>query len=136
VGLTVRLINRTGTQVGYSDPLILFGIVSDHKLSYARDNSVISPKSSYRRRSLPPRCWIAVSWRCSRFQGLVCSTIKTVRDLSSERCKTVRLISAIHLKLLVWIFLYARTSDSFPLVFLLFIMRRVATDLSIITECI
>lgn len=70
-------------------------IFSDHKFSYERDNSVIPLKSSYRWGCLPPRCWIAISWRCSRFQGLDCSSIKMVRDLSSERRETVRILSAI-----------------------------------------
>ena len=40
--LTVRLTNRTGTKVGYSDPVILCG--KDHRSTnkrYARDNRLI-----------------------------------------------------------------------------------------------
>jgi len=54
-------MEQAGTKVGFSDPLILIEIVSDHKLSYDRDNRVITSKSSYRRCCLPPRCWIIVS---------------------------------------------------------------------------
>lgn len=54
--LTVSEISRAGTKVGYSDQLIMYGYFSYQKLSYDRDNRVISPKSPYRRRSLPPRC--------------------------------------------------------------------------------
>jgi len=32
---------RTGTKVGFSDPLNYLDIVSDHKLSYAWDNRVM-----------------------------------------------------------------------------------------------
>lgn len=34
-----------------------------------------------------------VARRCSRFQELVCSTIKTLPDVSSERRETARFIS-------------------------------------------
>jgi len=59
-------MDRTGTQVGSSEPHIIIGIVCDNKRSYPRDNSVISSKSPYRPGCLPPRCWIAVSFWCSR----------------------------------------------------------------------
>jgi len=54
--LTVSEIPRTETKVGYSDQLVKNGINSYQKGSYDRDNRVISSKSPYRRRSLPPRC--------------------------------------------------------------------------------
>jgi len=54
-------MEQAGAKAGISDPLILVEIVSDHKLSYDRDNRVITSKSSYRRCCLPPRCWIIVS---------------------------------------------------------------------------
>jgi len=41
--LTVRLTNRTGTKVGYSDPVILCG--NDHRSTdkrYAGDNRLIT----------------------------------------------------------------------------------------------
>jgi len=41
------MIIRAGTQVGSSDPLFLYGIDSDHKLSYNRDNRVMASMSSY-----------------------------------------------------------------------------------------
>jgi len=37
-------------------------MVCDHKLSYARDNSLITTESSYRCSGLGPRCWIGTSW--------------------------------------------------------------------------
>lgn len=48
-------ILRAGTKVGYSDQLEGNGKASNQKGSYDRDNRVISPKSPYRRRSLPPQ---------------------------------------------------------------------------------
>lgn len=48
-------IVRAGTKVGYSDQLDGNGKASNQKGSYDRDNRVISPKSPYRRRSLPPQ---------------------------------------------------------------------------------
>ncbi len=48
-------MEQAGTKVGFSDPLIFIELVSDHKLSYDRDNRVITSKSSYRRCCLPPK---------------------------------------------------------------------------------
>jgi len=93
--LTAILINRAGTKVGSSDPLIYFGIVSDNKLSYNRDNRVILPMSPYLWLCLPPRCWINLSWRCRRFQGLVCSTIKKLHDLSLQRREAAEFLSTL-----------------------------------------
>jgi len=59
-------MNRTGSNDGFSDPHVIYGLTCDHKLSYSRDNSVIAGKSPYRPRCLPPRCWIAISCWCSR----------------------------------------------------------------------
>jgi len=39
--LTVRVIARTGAKAGFSEPQIIFDIICDKKLSYARDNRVI-----------------------------------------------------------------------------------------------
>lgn len=88
-------IARAGTKVGSSDPLFLFGRGSDHKLSYNRDNRVIFLSSSYLWKCLPPRCWINLSWRCSRFQGLVCSTIKKLHDLSLQRREAAEFLSTL-----------------------------------------
>lgn len=63
--------------------------------SYSRDNSVIY---SVRRNlwvSLRPRCWTRVSFRCSGLKGLVCSTINTLRDLSSGRRELGRFLSLL-----------------------------------------
>jgi hypothetical protein len=49
------MIIRAGTKVGSSDPLFLFGLDSDNKLSYNRDNRVIFPSSSYLWKCLPPQ---------------------------------------------------------------------------------
>ena len=46
---------RAGSKDGCSDPLIFNGIVSDHKISYDRDNSVIFSKSPYRWKGLRPQ---------------------------------------------------------------------------------
>jgi len=113
------VIPRAGTKVGSSDPLFLFGLGSDHKLSYNRDNRVIFPSSSYLWKCLPPRCWINLSWRCSCFQGLVCSTIKvTWFEFTAPRGSWVSIYITLF-KLWDWIWLYARTSNSAPLVYLL-----------------
>jgi len=50
------MIIQAGINVGFSDPLIIFDNISDHKFSYDRDNRVISPESPYRWRGLLPRC--------------------------------------------------------------------------------
>ena len=57
-------------------------------------NRLIFSKSSHRREGLAPRCRLITSWGCSRSQGLGCSPIKVVRELGSERRKTVRSLSA------------------------------------------
>ncbi len=61
--------------------------------SYPGDNRLISPKSSYRRGGLAPRCRLITSWGWSRSQGLGCSPIKVVRELGSKRRETVWFIS-------------------------------------------
>jgi len=57
----VSRILRAGTKVGYSDQLEGNGKASNQKGSYDRDNRVISPKSPYRRRSLPPQQGVYIS---------------------------------------------------------------------------
>ena len=92
----MRLTNRTGTKVGYSDPMILGG--KGHRSTdkrYARDNRLITLERPYRRGGLAPRCWIIASWSCKRFQGFVCSPRKAVHDLSLERRETVRSLSTV-----------------------------------------
>src|SRR3972149_5464143 len=63
--------------------------------SYPGDNRLIAPKRPQRRRGLAPRCRLVLSWGCRRSQGLVCSPIKAVRELGSERRETVRSLSAV-----------------------------------------
>lgn len=65
---------------------------------YVRDNRLIFPESSYRWICLAPRCWLIATWSWKRFQRLGCSPIKAIRELSSERCETVRFLSATELE--------------------------------------
>ena len=65
---------------------------------YARDNRLIAPKSSYRRRGLAPRCRLVTSWGWRRSQGLGCSPIKVARELGSERREIVRSLSVGHVR--------------------------------------
>ena len=53
--------------------------------SYPRDNRLVSPKSSNRRRCSAPRCRLILSWGWRRSQGFGCSPIKKVRELGSDR---------------------------------------------------
>ena len=62
---------------------------------YAGDNRLISPKSSYRRGSLAPRCRLITSWGWSRSQGFGCSPIKVVRELGLKRRETVWSLSSV-----------------------------------------
>src|SRR5699024_2175503 len=62
---------------------------------YSGDNRLISPKSSYRRGGLAPRCRLVTSWGWRRSQGLGCSPIKVARELGSERRETVRSLSVV-----------------------------------------
>ncbi len=55
----------------------------------------MTPKSSYRRGCLAPRCRLIASWGWSRSQGFGCSPIKAVRELGLERRETVRSLSAV-----------------------------------------
>ena len=57
--------------------------------SYARDNRLIIPKSTYCWDCLAPRCRLILSWISRRVQGYVCSTFKKVRELGLERRETV-----------------------------------------------
>ena len=66
--------------------------------SYPRDNRLITPNSSHRRRGLAPRCRLITSWRGSTFQGSGCSPVKVVRELGSERRETVRFISGVDVR--------------------------------------
>ncbi len=60
-----------------------------------------------------------------------------VRDLSSERRETVRILSAISFNLLTLLGLYARTTEYTPLVYLLYqLHRRLATSTKLKAECI
>ena len=87
--LTVRGTSRTGGKPEHSDPTIRIrcGGSSTDK-SYSRDNRLVPPKSSYRRRSSAPRCRLTLArgWRSSQAYG--CSPFKKVRELGSDRSET------------------------------------------------
>ena len=92
--LTVRPTSRAGTKVGFSDPVV--GVWKRHRSTdkrYSGDNRLIASKSSHRRRGLAPRCRLITSWGWRRSQGSGCSPVKVVRELGSERRKTVRSLS-------------------------------------------
>ncbi len=93
--LTVRLTSRSGTKVGYSDPVVLHGRAIAQRIKGTLDNRLISPKSSYRRGGLAPRCRLVTSWGWRRSRGLGCSPIKVARELGSERRETVRSLSVM-----------------------------------------
>ena len=85
-GLTVRRTCRADTKVEHSEPT--FRIRCGWRLtdkSYSRDNRLVPPKSSYRRRSSAPRCRLTLSWWWRSCQGFSCSLIKKVRELGSNR---------------------------------------------------
>ena len=92
--LTARVTARAVTKVGVSDPAVCeWKCRRSTDKSYPGDNRLISPKSSYRRGGLAPRCRLITSWGWSRSQGLGCSPIKVVRELGSKRRETVWFIS-------------------------------------------
>src|SRR5579872_5389269 len=94
--LTARATARAETKVGHSDPVV--PCVEGHRSTdkrYAGDNRLISSKSPYRRGGLAPRCRLIASWGWRRSQGFGCSPIKAVRELGSERRKTVRSLSSV-----------------------------------------
>ena len=89
-GLTVRRTCQTDAKAEPSEPTVRIrcgGRLSDK--SYSRDNRLVPPKSSYRRRSSAPRCRLILSWGWRRSQGFGCSPIKKSRELGSDRseCK-------------------------------------------------
>ena len=87
----MRATARTSAKAGLNDPPIRNGCgrgLTDK--SYPGDNRVVAPESPYRRRGSLPRCRLTASWGWIRPQGLVCSPIKAVRELGSERRKTVK----------------------------------------------
>ena len=86
--LTARPTSRAGAKAGWK------GHRSTDK-RYSGDNRLIPPKSSYRRRSLAPRCRLITSWGCSRSQGYGCSPFKVVRELGLKRRETVWSLSAV-----------------------------------------
>jgi hypothetical protein len=99
--LTVRLTGQTGTKVGPSDLRLPSGMGADlTDKSYPGDNRVVAPDSPYRRRGSLPRCRLSTSWGWRRSQGLVCSPIKVLRELGSERRETVRPLSGVNVRFL------------------------------------
>ena len=92
-GLTVRGTCRAGAKAEPSEPTIRFR--RDRRLtdkSYSRDNRLVPPKSSYRRRSSAPRCRLTLSWWWRSYQGFSCSLIKKVRELGSNRPEAKKFI--------------------------------------------
>jgi len=85
-GLTVRGTSQAGGKPEHSDPTIRIrcGGSSTDK-SYSRDNRLVPPKSSYRRRSSAPRCRLTLARRWRSCQAFGCSPIKKVRELGSDR---------------------------------------------------
>ena len=65
---------------------------------YAGDNRLMTPKSSYRRSHLAPRCRLITSWGWRRSQGFSCSPMKVVRELGLKRRETVRFLSTVGVK--------------------------------------
>ena len=53
----------------------------------------MTPKSSYRRSRLAPRCRLIASSSWRRFEGFGCSPMKAVRELGLVRRETVRILS-------------------------------------------
>lgn len=88
-GLTARPTSRAEAKAGPSDPLASSweGQRSSDK-SYPGDNRLVPPESSYRRRCSAPRCRLTPSWGCIRSQGSVCSPVKGVHELGSNRRET------------------------------------------------
>lgn len=87
--LTVRVTTRSDAKAGRNDPPQRSGCargLSDK--SYPRDNRLIAPKRPQRRGGLAPRCRLIASWGGSTSQGSVCSPVKAVRELGSERRET------------------------------------------------
>ena len=56
-------------------------------------NRLMTPKSSYRRSRLAPRCRLIASSSWRRFEGFGCSPMKAVRELGLVRRETVRILS-------------------------------------------
>ena len=85
-GLTVRGTSQAGGKPEHSDPTIRIrcGGSSTDK-SYSRDNRLVPPKSSYRRRSSAPRCRLTLARWWRSYQAFGCSPIKKVRELGSNR---------------------------------------------------
>ena len=84
--LTVRGTSQAGTKVEHSEPTTRVrrgGRLTDK--SYSRDNRLVPPKSSYRRRSSAPRCRLTLARRWRSCQAFGCSPIKKVRELGSDR---------------------------------------------------
>ena len=99
--LIARLTSRASTKVCLSDPPQRNGYArSLTDKSYPGDNRVVAPERPQRRRGSLPRCRLNASWRCRSFQGLVCSPIKALRELGSERRKTARTLSDTIVKVL------------------------------------
>ena len=84
--MTVRRTCQAGGKPELSEPTTRVrrgGRLTDK--SYSRDNRLVPPKSSYRRRSSAPRCRLTLARRRRSCQAFGCSPIKKVRELGSDR---------------------------------------------------
>ena len=102
----------------FSEPSYLLDGGRVWQKSYSGDNRVVALESSYRRRGLLHRCRLFLSWACRSVQGWGCSPIKRDRELGSERCEAVCLISTRFVYCLRGrIFQYERNEEPTPLVY-------------------
>jgi hypothetical protein len=95
----------------------------------AHSEQRLSCSQANRRRGLLHRCRLFLSWPCRSGQGWGCSPIKRDRELGSERCEAVCLISTGNVRCLRGrILQYERNEGSWPLVYRLSDkVRRAAT---------
>jgi hypothetical protein len=94
--------------VGHSDPVDQCGMSIAQRIKGTLGITGLSSlKSPYLQSGLAPRCRLITSWSWKWFQGFSCSLMKVIRELGSERCETVRSLSADNKK--EFIFLYLST---------------------------
>ncbi len=92
--------------VGHNDPVIPSGrFIAQRIKGTLGITGLSSLKSPYLQSGLAPRCRLITSWSWIWFQGFSCSLMKVIRELGSERCETVRSLSAIKKKKYILLFL-------------------------------
>ena len=92
----MRQTSRSGTKVGYSDPVVLYGRAIAHRIKVTIGITGLSP----------PR--VHIDGEVWHLDGLGCSPIKAARELGSERRETVRSISGTRVRDLNGVFLSTR----------------------------